>query len=174
MWNITLWPSGGCCRGDFDTRRGMVEGILSFAAGFLPRSSPPAGEDATALRPTTDELTPSASTEVAARPADKVNSEEESAAAEAAATAEEAEAAEAEAAQGAMAAAEAADASQEAGQEAGEETNKVEAATAKELATLLAAGLEPREGVPGLFLCREDGFPIMPTDLEGTKVGGHY
>ena len=47
-------------------------------------------------------------------------------------------------------------------------------ATDDELATLLAAGLEPREGVPGLFLCREDGFPIMPTDLEGTKVGGHY
>ena len=78
MWNITLWPSGGCCRGDFDTRRGMVEGILSFAAGFLPRSSPPAGEDATALRPTTDELTPSASTEVAARPADKATGEEAS------------------------------------------------------------------------------------------------
>ena len=62
----------------------MVEGVLSFAAGFLPRSSPPAGEEATALRPTTDELAPSASTEVAARPADKATSEEESAAAEAA------------------------------------------------------------------------------------------
>ena len=60
-----------------------------------------------------------------------------------------------------------------AGEEASEEATAL-TPTAEELATLRAAGLEPREGVPGLFLCREDGFPIMPTDLEGTKVGGHY
>eukprot|EP00964_Phaeocystis_antarctica_P053968 scaffold31704_cov61-Phaeocystis_antarctica.AAC.2 len=37
--------------------------------------------------------------------------------------------------------------------------------TADELATLRVAGLEPREGVPGLFLCRdEDGRPIEPSD----------
>ena len=43
--------------------------------------------------------------------------------------------------------------------------------TADELATLLAAGLEPRKGVPGLFLCRDDDeWPIVPPDpikLEG-------
>ena len=47
--------------------------------------------------------------------------------------------------------------------------------TAEELATLLEAGLEPREGVPGLFLCRVEhnllelrsgltSLPIVPPD----------
>ena len=41
---------------------------------------------------------------------------------------------------------------------------KATALTADELATLLAAGLEPREAVPGLFLCQNDGgYPITPT-----------
>ena len=43
-------------------------------------------------------------------------------------------------------------------------------ATADELATLRAAGLEPRDDVPGLFLCRRNGWPIVPPDpikLEG-------
>ena len=67
------------------------------------------------MRPTAEELTPSVSTEAAARPAGEVA---------AALT-----------------------------------------PTADELATLLAAGLEPREGVPGLFLCRDKyGHPIVPPE----------
>ena len=56
--------------------------------------------------------------------------------------------------------------------------------TAEELATLLEAGLEPREGVPGLFLCRVEhnllelrsgltSLPIVPPDpikLEGGQA----
>ena len=53
---------------------------------------------------------------------------------------------------------------------AGEEATAL-SPTANELATLLAAGLEPRDGVPGLFLCRnEGGFTIVPPD--GIKLEG--
>ena len=84
-------------------------------------ASEPDGEEAAALHPTTDELTLSASTEAAARPASEV------------ATAL--------------------------------------TPTANELATLREAGLEPRKGVLGLFLCRDHrGDPIVPPEpikLEG-------
>eukprot|EP00964_Phaeocystis_antarctica_P069004 scaffold41839_cov71-Phaeocystis_antarctica.AAC.1 len=63
------------------------------------------------------------------------------------------------------------EASVEAGVEDSVEDSVVETATTEQLATLLAAGLEPREGVPGLFLCRDDdGWPIVPPEpikLEG-------
>ena len=60
------------------------------------------------------------------------------------------------------------EASKEDSKEASEEATTDKKALqppAEELATLLAAGLEPREGVPGLFLCRsERGYPIVPTE----------
>ena len=49
----------------------------------------------------------------------------------------------------------------------GDEEATVLRPTTDELATLLAAGLEPREGVPGLFLCRdEEGTPIVPPGIK--------
>eukprot|EP00964_Phaeocystis_antarctica_P020440 scaffold11302_cov57-Phaeocystis_antarctica.AAC.4 len=46
-------------------------------------------------------------------------------------------------------------------------------ATADELLTLRAAGLEPRKGVPGLFLRREKGLPIVPPDVIKLKGRAH-
>ena len=107
-----------------------VPDVRSFVDSVVARSSPTASEEAsTAVRPTAEELTPSVSTEAAARPAGEAASEA-----------------------------------------ASEEASKVETATADELATLLAAGLEPREGVPGLFLRRDEDdedVPPEPIKLEG-------
>ena len=125
----------------------MVEGVLSFLDSVLLGSRPPAGEEATALRPTTDQpITPSVSTEAAARPAGQAASEEASEEASGETSGETSE-----------------EASGEASEEATDDKKAWLRPTTDELATLLAAGLEPREGVPGLYLCRkENGYPILP------------
>ena len=128
----------------------------SFVDSVLARSRPTTGEEATALGPTTDELR--VSTEAAARPAGEEASDEAN---------EEAN----EEASG--------EASWEAsGEASGEATADKKAwlrPTADELAALREAGLEPRQGVLGLFLCRhKDGenvgrpiVPPKPIELEG-------